>query len=162
MNTLKVLQRQVSRKVKGSHRRQKAIKRLSKLHEKVTNQRNDFQHKLSSKLTSENQAISLENLNVKGMVKNHCLAQAISDAAWSSFVTKIEYKSEWFGKTVLRIGRFEPSSRICNNCGFYKNDLTLKVREWVCPVCGTNHDRDINAAINIKKFSLQDQNLVMT
>ena len=162
LTTLKVLQRQVSRKVKGSHRRQKAIKRLAKLHEKVTNQRNDFQHKLSSKLTSENQAISLENLNVKGMVKNHCLAQAISDAAWSSFVTKIEYKAEWFGKTVLRIGRFEPSSRICNNCGFYKNDLTLKVREWVCPVCGTNHDRDINAAINIKKFSLQDQNLVIT
>ena len=161
MTTLKVLQRQVSRKVKGSNRRRKAIKRLAKLHEKVTNQRNDFQNKLSSKLISENQAISLETLNVKGMVKNHCLAQAISDASWSSFVNKVEYKAEWYGKTILRIGRFEPSSRICNACGFYKNDLTLKDREWLCPVCGTNHDRDINAAVNIKKFALQDQNLVV-
>jgi putative transposase len=161
MTTLKVLQRQVSRKVKGSNRRRKAIKRLAKLHEKVTNQRNDFQNKLSFKLVSENQAISMETLNVKGMVKNHCLAQAISDASWSSFVTKIEYKAEWFGKTVLRIGRFEPSSRICNVCGFYKNDLTLKVRDWLCPACGTNHDRDVNAAVNIKKFALQEQNLVI-
>ena len=103
----------------------------------------------------------METLNVKGMVKNHCLAQAISDASWSSFVTKVEYKAEWFGKTLLRIGRFEPSSRICNACGFYKNDLTLKDREWLCPVCGINHDRDINAAINIKKFALQEQNLVI-
>jgi putative transposase len=105
MTALKVLQRQVSRKVKGSNRRKKAIKRLAKLHEKVTNQRNDFQNKFSFKLVSENQAISMETLNVKCMVKNHCLAQAISDASWSSFVTKIEYKAEWFGKTVLRIGR---------------------------------------------------------
>jgi putative transposase len=161
LQTLKVLHRQVSRKVKGSNRRRKAIKRLAKLHEKVINQRNDFQNKLSFKLVSENQAISLENLNVKDMVKNRCLSQAISDASWSSFVTKIEYKAEWFGKTVLRIGRFEPSSRICSNCGYYKNNLSLKIKEWVCPVCGTNHDRDVNAAINIKKFALQDQNLVV-
>lgn len=161
IKALKVLQRQVSRKVKGSNRRRKAIKRLATLHEKVTNQRNDFQNKLSFKIVSENQAISMETLNVKGMVKSHCLAQAISDASWSSFVNKIEYKAEWFGKTVLRIGRFEPSSRICNACGFYKNDLTLKDREWLCPVCGTNHDRDINAAVNIKKFALQEQNLVV-
>ena len=161
LQTLKVLHKQVSRKVKGSNRRRKAIIRLAKLYEKVTSQRNDFQNKLSFKLISENQAISLENLNVKGMVKNHCLAQAISDASWSSFVTKIEYKAQWLGKTVLRIGRFEPSSKICNNCGFYKTDLTLKIREWCCPVCGTNHDRDVNAAINIRKFALQSQNLVV-
>lgn len=162
LQTLKVIQKQVSRKVKDSNRRRKAIIRLAKLHEKITNQRNDFQNKLSFKLTSENQAISLETLNVKGMVKNHCLAQAISDASWSSFITKIEYKAQWFGKTVLRIGRFEPSSKICNNCGYYKQDLTLKVREWTCPDCNTFHDRDINAAINIKKFALQSQNLVVT
>ena len=161
LQTLKVLQKQVSRKVKGSNRRRKAIIRLAKLHEKVTNQRNDFQNKLSFKLTSENQAISLENLNVKGMVKNHCLAQAISDASWSSFVNKIEYKAQWLGKTVLRIGRFEPSSKICNNCGYYKQDLTLSVREWICPDCNTFHDRDVNAAINIKKFALQSQNLLI-
>lgn len=161
IQTLKVLQKQVSRKAKGSNRRRKAIKRLAKFHEKVTNQRNDFQHKLSSKLISENQAITLENLNVKGMVKNHKLAQAIADASWSSFVNKLEYKADWFGKTILRIGRFESSSKLCNVCGFYKNDLTLKVRDWMCPVCGTNHDRDINAAINIKKFALQDQNLLI-
>jgi putative transposase len=95
------------------------------------------------------------------MVKNHCLAQAISDASWSSFVNKVEYKVEWFGKTLLRIGRFEPSSKTCNVCGFHKSDLTLKVRDWMCPVCGTNHDRDINAAINIKKFALQGQNLAI-
>jgi putative transposase len=161
LQTLKVLQKQVSRKVKGSNRRRKAIIKLAKIHEKVTNQRNDFQNKLSFKLTSENQAISLENLNVKGMVKNHCLAQAISDASWSSFVTKLEYKAQWFGKTILRIGRFEPSSKICNNCGYYKQDLTLSIREWTCPDCSTFHDRDINAAINIKKFALQSQNLVV-
>ncbi len=161
LQTLKVLQKQVSRKVKGSNRRRKAIIRLAKLHEKVTNQRNDFQNKLSFKLVSENQAISLETLNVKGMVKNHCLAQAISDAGWSSFVTKLEYKTEWFGKTILRIGRFEPSSKICNFCGYHNGDLTLKDREWTCPDCKTNHDRDVNAAINIKKFALQSQNLVV-
>ena len=117
LTTLKVLQRQVSRKVKGSHRRQKAIKRLAKLHEKVTNQRNDFQHKLSSKLTSENQAISLENLNVKGMVKNHCLAQAISDAAWSSFVTKDSSQNNFCFVLISRFERVVPFSMklITNN-----------------------------------------------
>jgi putative transposase len=95
------------------------------------------------------------------MVKNHCLAQSISDAGWSSFVTKLEYKAEWLGKTILRIGRFEPSSKICNVCGYYNSSLTLKDREWECPDCKTKHDRDINAAINIKKFSLQDQNLIV-
>jgi len=157
---LKALQRQVSRKVKGSNNRRKAIYKLAKLHEKITNQRNDFQNKLSFKLTSENQAIALENLNVAGMIKNHCLAQSISDAAWSSFVTKLQYKAEWCGKTILRIGRFQPSSKICNNCGYYNQDLTLKIREWVCPDCNTFHDRDVNAAINIKKFALIDQNLI--
>jgi putative transposase len=160
LQQLKVLQKRVSRKLKGSKNRYKAKLRLAVLHEKITNQRNDFQNKLSFKLLSENQAISLETLNVKGMVKNHCLAQAISDSAWSSFISKLEYKSEWFGKTVLRIGRFEPSSKLCSVCGYYNKELQLKDREWLCPDCKTKHDRDINAAINIKKFSLVDQNLI--
>ena len=94
------------------------------------------------------------------MLKNHCLAQSIADASWSSFVTKLEYKAEWYGKTVLRIGRFEPSTRICNVCGFHNGKLTLADREWKCPDCKTNHYRDVNAAINIKKFALDKQNLI--
>ena len=160
LKRLKVLQKRVSRKQKGSKNREKAKQRLAVLHDKITNQRNDFQNKLSFRLVSENQAIALETLNVKGMVKNHHLAQAISDSAWSSFITKLEYKAEWFGKTILRIGQFEPSSKVCHVCGFHKSNLTLKDREWTCPECKTVLDRDINAAINIKKFALIDQNLI--
>jgi putative transposase len=161
LQKLKVLSRKFCKKVKGSNNWKKAKLRLSQLHEKIRNQRNDFQHKLSIKLVRENQAIALETLNVSGMVKNHCLAQSISDAGWSSFVDKLIYKAEWYGKTVLRIGTFEPSSKICNICGYYNSQLTLAIREWECPDCHTLHDRDINAAINIKKFALQDQNLVV-
>ena len=160
LKRLKVLQKRVSRKHKGSKNRTKAKQRLAVLHEKITNQRNDFQSKLSFRLVSENQAIALETLNVKGMQKNHHLAQAIGDSAWSSFVTKLEYKAEWFGKTILRIGRFEPSSKLCSVCGYHNSELTLAIREWTCPDCKTKHDRDINAAINIKKFALIDQNLI--
>lgn len=160
MQRLNVLQRRMSRKQKGSKNKNKARLAVSLLHEKISNQRVDFQHKLSSKLISENQAVALETLNVSGMLKNHCLAQAISDASWSSFVSKLEYKADWYGKTVLRIGRFEPSTKICNVCGHYKSDMTLAVREWVCPDCNSINDRDINAAINIKKFALDKQNLI--
>lgn len=162
LKRLKVLQKRMSKKPKGSRNREKAKLRLAKLHEKISNQRNDFQHQFSSKLISENQAIAVETLNVNGMLKNHCLAQAISDSSWSSFVTKLKYKAEWFGKTLLRIGRFEPSTKLCNVCGYHNSNITLDVREWECPDCKTKHDRDINAAINIKKFSLQDQNLIVT
>ncbi|AKB19153.1 IS200/IS605 family element RNA-guided endonuclease TnpB [Methanosarcina sp. WWM596] len=160
LKRLKVLQKRVSRKQKGSKNRAKAKRRLAVLHDKITNQRNDFQNKLSFRLVSENQAVALETLNVKGMVKNHHLAQAISDSAWSSFVIKLEYKAQWFGKTVLRIGQFEPSSKLCSVCGYHNKELQLKDREWICPDCKTKHDRDINAAINIKKFALIDQNLI--
>ncbi|MCK9308607.1 MAG: IS200/IS605 family element RNA-guided endonuclease TnpB [Methanoculleus sp.] len=160
LQRLKVLQQRVSRKVKGSKNRQKAIQQLARCHEKVANQRNDFLHTLSFRVVSENQAIAVESLNVAGMQKNHCLARNISDASWSTFFTMLEYKCRKYGKTLLKIGRFEPSSKICSTCGYLKRDLTLSDREWVCPDCGTHHDRDINAAINIKKFALQDQNLV--
>ena len=160
LQRLKVLQKRVSKKQKGSQNRAKAKQRLAALHDKIANQRTDFQNKLSFKLVSENQAIALETLNVKGMVKNHNLAQAISDSAWSSFVTKLEYKAEWLGKTVLRIGQFEPSSKLCSVCGYHNKELQLSDREWKCPACTTIHDRDINAAINIKKFALIDQNLI--
>jgi len=160
LQRLKVLQRRVSRKKKGSKNRQKAIQRLARCHEKIANQRNDFLHKLSFRVVSENQAIAVESLNVAGMQKNHCLAQAIGDVSWSTFFTILEYKCRRYGKTLLKIGRFDPSSKICHGCGYINQDLKLSDREWTCPDCGTHHDRDINAAINIKKFALQEQNLV--
>jgi len=160
LGRLKCLQRRLSRKKKGSKNRQKAIRKLARCHEKVANQRNDFLHNLSFRVVSENQAIAVESLNVSGMQKNHNLALSIGDASWSTFFTMLEYKCRNYGKTFLAIGRFDPSSKICHQCGHLKRDLTLSDREWVCPDCGTHHDRDINAAINIKKFALQEQNLV--
>lgn len=160
LQRLKVLQRRVSRKIKGSKNREKAIQKLARCHENIANQRNDFLHKLSFRVVSENQAIAVESLHVAGMQKNHCLAQSISDVSWSTFFTMLEYKCRKYGKALLKIGRFDPSSKICNRCGYLKRDLSLSDREWICPDCGTHHDRDVNAAINIKKFALQEQNLV--
>jgi putative transposase len=154
LKRLKCLQRRVSRKVKGSNNRKKEVKKLALIYELVVNQRNDFQHNVSLKLIRENQAVSIETLNIKGMIKNHKLAQAISDSAWYGFVSKLMYKAEKLGKTVLKIGMWEPSSKNCSVCGYHNKDLTLDIREWQCPECKTNHDRDINAAINIKKFAL--------
>ena len=154
LKRLKCLQRRVSRKHKGSSNRRKAVYKLAKCHEKLSNQRNDFQHKVSNKLISENQAVAIETLNIQGMIKNHKLAQVIADASWSSFVLKLEYKAKRAGKTILKIGMFEPSSKNCHICGYHNSELTLKDREWLCPECNTMHDRDINAAINIKKFAI--------
>jgi len=150
------LQRSVSRKSKGSKNRKKAVARLAKHHQLIANQRNDFQHKVSAKIISENQAVAIEDLNVSGMVKNHCLAQSISDVGWSGFVNKLTYKAEWFGKNILRIGRFDASSKLCNVCGYKNKELTLDIREWECQDCKTLHDRDKNAAINIKKIALNN------
>ncbi len=154
LERLKFLQKKVSKKVIGSKNRRKAVYKLAKIHEKISNQRHDFQHKVSNRLISENQAIAVETLNIKGMKKNHKLAQAISDSGWYSFVQKLTYKAEWVGKTVLKIGMWEPSSKTCNVCGYHNSELTLDIREWQCPECKTIHDRDINAAINIKKFAV--------
>ncbi|ADI74247.1 transposase, IS605 OrfB family [Methanohalobium evestigatum Z-7303] len=157
---LKVLQKRLSRKKKGSNNYRKLKHQIAKYHEKIANQREDFQHKLSNKLISENQAVALECLNVKGLLRNHNLAQHITDASWSSFVQKLEYKAEWYGKNIIKIGRFDPSSKICHVCGYYNKGLELKDREWECPDCKTEHDRDINASVNIKKFALDKQNLI--
>lgn len=153
---IKFLQRQVSKKVKGSKSRKKAVLKLARAHEKVSNRRNDFLHKLSSKLIRENQTICIEDLNSSGIVKNHKLAQAVSDVSWFSFVKMLEYKAEWYGKNLLKIGRFEPSSKICSDCGAKNETLTLSHREWVCADCGTLHDRDFNAAKNIRNFALKN------
>ena len=146
---LKYLSRKYS-KYKGK----RTLKRLQKQHEVVANKRKDFLHKVSIKLVSENQAIAIEDLNVKGMVKNHRLAQAITDVSWSTFTTMLEYKAKWYGKNLLTIGRFEPSSKTCSCCGYINKELTLAIREWTCPSCGSALDRDVNAAVNIKNFAL--------
>ncbi|MDW7732222.1 MAG: IS200/IS605 family element RNA-guided endonuclease TnpB [Methanolobus sp.] len=156
MAKLKAEQRSLSRKKRGSSNRKKQKLVVAKLHEKVVNQRNDFQHKLSNRLVNENQVIILEDLNIKAMVKNHCLAQAISDVAWGNFITKLKYKAEWYGKTIQQIGRFVPSSKLCSICGYKNTDLTLNDRSWECLSCHTKHDRDINAAISILNIALKN------
>lgn len=147
---LKYTQRKYSK-----HKGKRTKKRLALLHEKVANQRKDFLHKTSTKLIRENQTICLEDLAVSNMVKNHNLAQSISDASWSTFVTMLEYKAEWYGKNILKIGRFAPSSKTCSCCGYINKKLTLNIREWTCPKCNSVLDRDVNAAVNIKTFGLK-------
>jgi putative transposase len=127
--------------------------KIARLHAKIANQRKDFQHKLSRNLVENHGAIYLEDLNVKGMVKNHNLAKHISDAAWGQFTRFLAYKGEWYGCWVEKIDRFAPSSKLCSICGFKNTELTLSDREWVCPKCGTTHDRDLNAAVNILAFA---------
>ena len=147
---LKYVQRKYS-KYKGKRTK----KKLAKLHENVVNKRKDFLHKVSTQLIRENQTIAIETLAVKNMVSNHNLAQAISDASWSTFVSMLEYKADWYGKNILRIGRFAPSSKTCS-CGVINKDLKLSDRVWTCKSCGTTHDRDILAACNIKSFALKN------
>ena len=151
ISKLKFVQRKFS-KNKGKRTKNK----LAKLHEKVSNQRKDFLHKTSSKLISDNQTICIEDLNIKGMLSNHKLALSISDCGWSMFVDMLEYKAEWYGKNVLKIGRFQPSSKLCSCCGNINKELTLKDREWTCSKCNTLLDRDVNASINIKNFALKN------
>lgn len=154
---LKVLQRRLSKKTKGSNRRQRARKALARQHERVSNQRNNFLHQVTSIIVSENQTVVIEDLNVDGMLKNHCLAKAISSVSWNEFFRQLQYKCEWQGKNLIRIGRFEPSSRMCL-CGHVNKELKLKDREWDCHSCGRHNDRDLLAAINIKRFGLKKQN----
>ncbi len=147
-------QRRHAKKRKGSKNREKARKNVARLHARVADLRRDFQHQLSSRLIRENQVICLETLAVKNMVKNHTLAKAISDVGWSEFVRQLEYKAHWYGRTVVKIDRWYPSSKTCSACGYVREELALDVRAWSCPACGTCHDRDINASQNVLAVGL--------
>lgn len=157
LKRLKKQHRRVSKKVKGSNNRKKETKKLAVLYEKVFNKRNDFLHKTTNKLVSEHDTLCLETLRASNMIKNHCLAQALSDISIGKFNKILEYKAKWNGVNILRIGQFEPSSKMCA-CGVINNDLKLSDREWVCSSCGEKHNRDFLAANNIKKFAFIKNN----
>jgi putative transposase len=155
LKKLKKQQRQLSKKTKGSNNRNKQRIKVAKTHEKITNCRKDFHHKLSHKLTHDNQVktICMETLSTKYMMENSYMARQIADVGWNSFTNILKYKCDWYGKNFIQIGRFEPSSKLCS-CGYINQTLTLKDRKWTCPSCNVIHDRDILAANNIKKLGL--------
>jgi putative transposase len=146
---LKTAQRELSRKQKGSKNREKARLKVARAHAKVTDARGEFHHRLSTQLIRDNQAIGVEDLAVKGLARTR-LAKSVHDAGWSAFVHMLEYKAARYGRTLVRIGRFEPTSQTCSACGVKDGPKPLNVREWTCTACGTLHDRDHNAAINVK------------
>ena len=153
---LDILQYRSSKKQKGSKNKEKAYLKVAKQYEKIANIKKDFLHKLSHQLTHENQVktIVVEDLNVQGMVKNRCLAKSIHQSSWSEFIRQLKYKSDWYGLNFIQIGRFEPTSKTCSNCGCINKNLTLSDRTWTCNKCHTILDRDINAAINIRNTGL--------
>lgn len=152
---LKHKQRHHSRQQKDSKNRERARRKVAKVHSKISRCREDFLHKLSRKIVTENQVIVVEDLHIKGMIRNKKLAKHISDVGWGSFCTMLQYKSKQEGKVYIEIDRFFPSSKTCSYCGNKMADMSLSIREWTCPQCNTHHDRDINAAINIKKEGLR-------
>ena len=149
-------QKHLSRKTKGSNRYNRQRIKVAKVHEDVANSRNYFLHNISTQLVETFDLIVVEDLNVSGMLKNRKLSKSISDASWSTFVSMLEYKCNWYGKTLVKIDRFYPSSKTCSNCGHKEEKMPLSVREWTCPNCGSKHDRDLNASINILKKGWSD------
>ena len=157
LDRLKLLQKRLSRKQKGSANRNKTRILVARLQERIANCRKDSLHKITHALTHDSQVhtICMENLNVKGMQRNHHLAQAVGDASFGMFLTLLEYKCSWYGVNLIKIDRFAPSSKTCGKCGYIYKGLKLSERSWTCPECGTHHDRDFNAACNIKEFGLK-------
>ena len=143
------LQRRLAKKTRGSARRAKAKLKVARLHAKIADSRRDFLHKLSTRLINENQVIAIESLSVSNMQKNRCLSKSISDASWSEFVRQLKYKAHWYGRALVGIDRWYPSSKRCSDCGHTVAAMPLNVREWTCPECGSIHDRDVNAARNV-------------
>ena len=152
---IKHLQKLYSKKTKGSKNQEKVRLKLAIAHEKLCNKRKDNLHKITTKLIKENDVICIENLNVKGMVKNHYLAKAIQDVSFGTLINMLKYKAAWHNRQIIEIGRFYPSSKTCHCCSYKMNYMGLEVREWTCPNCKTKHDRDVNAAINIKNEGLR-------
>jgi putative transposase len=148
---LKERQQHLSRKTKGSNRYQNQKLKVATIHKKITNSRLDNLHKVSTELIKKYDVIVLEDLNIKGMIKNHKLSKHIADASWSKFIELLTYKAEWNDKKIVQIDRFFPSSKTCNCCGYINQNLNLDMREWTCPSCNTKLDRDLNASINILK-----------
>jgi len=146
---LKKKQKTLARKHKGSNNREKARVQVAKVYAQIVDARKDFLHKLTTQLVRENQTIVVEDLAIKNMVKNHKLALAISDASWGELIRQLSYKCQWYDRELIKIDRWFPSSKRCGNCGYIIDKLPLNIREWECPKCGTNHDRDINAVKNI-------------
>lgn len=156
LTKLKYLSKKASKKKKGSSNQKKAFKKIALLHESISNKRRDFLHKTSSQLIKNHDTLCFETLQINNMLKNRKLARSISDSGWRLFLEMCRYKSEWAGNNIIQIPTFEPSTKLCSVCGHTNHALTLNDREWVCDNCNTFHDRDINAAINIKKYSLKN------
>ena len=156
---LKKLQKQLSKKQKGSNNRNKVRIKIAKVHEKIKNQRNTYLHQITSKLVNENQVICIEDLNVNGMMSNHKLAKSIQELSLFEFRRQLEYKCKLYGRDLVIIDRFYPSSKTCHNCGYIYKNLKLSEREWICPQCGKVIDRDYNASLNILDGGLKQINL---